>query len=124
MLRTKSPGPRPRQPTRNQLTNTNSKGREQSRPFFVILTRRRCEHDHRRISSNGTTWESAHRAIYEDTIGFPPSTPAIERTPEERHASLEKFFAIMHSLSDEELNHNFMSDVRLAHKNDDQASAA
>jgi len=30
----------------------------------------------------------------------------------------------MHSLSDEELNHNFMSEVRLAHKNDDQASAA
>jgi len=56
-------------------------------------------------------------AIYEDTLGFPPSTPATERTPEERHASLEKFFAIMHSLSDEELNDTFMSDVRSAHKN-------
>lgn len=43
---------------------------------------------------------------YEKIMGFPPTKPAAERSPEERRASLEKFFSIMESLSDEELADN------------------
>lgn len=46
---------------------------------------------------------------YESVLGFPPTRPAAERTLEERRASLEKFFAIMESLSDEELADNPLS---------------
>lgn len=43
---------------------------------------------------------------YESIMGFPPTRPAAQRTPEERRASLERFFAIIDSLTDEELADN------------------
>ncbi len=46
--------------------------------------------------------EEAYQAI----MGHPPARPAAERTPEERRASLENFFAIMESMTDEELAEN------------------
>jgi hypothetical protein len=43
---------------------------------------------------------------YEHILGLPPTRPAAERTPEERRDSLQRFFAIMESLSDKELADN------------------
>jgi hypothetical protein len=43
---------------------------------------------------------------YQRVMGFPPTRPAAERSQEERRASLEMFFSIMESLSDEELAEN------------------
>ena len=43
---------------------------------------------------------------YKTIMGTPPAAPAAERTAEERRASLDKFFAIMESMTDEELADN------------------
>jgi hypothetical protein len=43
---------------------------------------------------------------YKHILGLPPTRPAAERTPEERRDSLQRFFSIMASLTDEELADN------------------
>ena len=48
--------------------------------------------------------------IYEETMGHPPVKLAVERTPSERRASLEEFFAIIDSMSDEDLAANPLAD--------------
>jgi len=58
------------------------------------------------LAATGLRGKALSDAVYEDILGLPPATPAIERTPEERRASLEKFFSIMDGLSDEELADN------------------
>ncbi len=58
------------------------------------------------LAATGLRGKTLSDALYEDTLGLPPAQPAAERTSVERRASLEKFFALMHSLSDEELENN------------------
>jgi hypothetical protein len=45
---------------------------------------------------------------YEMIMGFPPTRLAAQRTPEERRASLERFFAMMEALPEDEFSESFM----------------
>ena len=58
------------------------------------------------VASTGLRGKALADAVSTDILGVPPTKPAAERTPEERRASLDKFFAIMASLTDEEQANN------------------
>ncbi len=58
------------------------------------------------LASTGLRGKALADAVSMDILGAPPNKPATERTPEERRVSLDKFFAIMASLTDEELAAN------------------
>ena len=53
------------------------------------------------LAAAGLRGKALTDAMYEDRFGHPP--PATEPTPEERQQSLEKFFALMATFTDEEL---------------------
>jgi hypothetical protein len=58
------------------------------------------------LADKGLRGEKLAAAVDEDILGLSRVRPAAERTPEERRASLEDFFALMNSFTDEELAGN------------------
>ncbi len=58
------------------------------------------------LAATGLRGQALADAVHEDIFGFPRGKPAKDRTPEERRNSLEQFFAIMRSMTDEELADN------------------
>jgi hypothetical protein len=80
------------------------------------------------LAATGLRGKALSDAVYADTLGVPPTQPSAERTPAERRASLENFFDLMHSLSDEELADNPLAtrplNVSILEANLDEAHAA
>ncbi len=58
------------------------------------------------LATTGLRGAALSEAIHRDALGSPPAPPAAERTPEERRTAMERFFAIMESMTDEELADN------------------
>lgn len=58
------------------------------------------------LAATGLRGKALSDAIYADTLGQPPMQTVFETSVEERRASLEAFFALMQSFSDEELAEN------------------